>query len=130
MVHLDESTSSLARGLLDAAPDAIVGVRANGRIALVNAQAERLFGYTREELHGEPVEILIPESGRHLHPHHRSSYLSDPQPRPMGAGMELAGRRRDGSEFPAEISLSAIESGDGLLITAAVRDVTERKRTE
>ncbi|WP_242419226.1 PAS domain S-box protein, partial [Frankia sp. CpI1-P] len=130
VVHLDENTSSLARGLLDAAPDAIVGVRADGRIALVNAQAERLFGYTREELHGEPVEILIPESGRRLHPHHRDSYLHDPQPRPMGAGMELAGRRRDGSEFPAEISLSAIESEDGLLITAAVRDVTDRKRTE
>ncbi|EIV94412.1 PAS domain S-box protein [Frankia sp. QA3] len=126
MVHLDDSTSSLARGLLDAAPDAIVAVRADGRIALVNAQAERLFGYTREELNGEPVEILIPESARRLHPHHRGSYLRDPQPRPMGAGMELAGRRRDGSEFPAEISLSAIEVENGILITAAIRDVTDR----
>ncbi|WP_261555209.1 PAS domain S-box protein [Frankia tisae] len=126
MVHLDDSTSPLARGLLDAAPDAIVGVRADGRIALVNAQAERLFGYTREELHGEPVEILIPESGRRLHPHHRGSYLRDPQPRPMGAGMALAGRRRDGSEFPAEISLLAIEGEGEILITAAIRDVTDR----
>ncbi len=126
VVHLDDSTSPLARGLLDAAPDAIVGVRADGRIALVNAQAERLFGYTREELHGEPVEILIPESARRLHPHHRGSYLRDPQPRPMGAGMELAGRRRDGSEFPAEISLLAIDGEGEILITAAIRDVTDR----
>ena len=130
MVHLDDSGSFLASGLLDAAPDAIVGVRADGRIALVNAQAERLFGYTRRELIGEPVEILIPESARALHPHHRGSYLQDPQPRPMGLGMELAGRRSDGTEFPAEISLSAIRSPEGLLITAAVRDVTDRKRAE
>jgi PAS domain S-box-containing protein len=130
VVHLDDSRSYLASGLLDAAPDAIVGVRADGRIALVNAQAERLFGYTRDQLLGELVEILIPESARSLHPHHRGSYLRDPQPRPMGAGMELAGRRRDGSEFPAEISLSAIRTEDGPLITAAVRDVTDRKRAE
>ncbi|CAO5237048.1 PAS domain S-box protein [Frankia sp. AgKG'84/4] len=117
---------SLASGLLDAAPDAIVGVRADGRIALVNAQAERLFGYPRAQLLGQPVEKLIPESARALHPRHRRSYLRNPQPRPMGAGMELAGRRRDGSEFPAEISLSALETEDGLLISAAIRDVTER----
>ncbi len=115
---------------MDAAPDAIVGIRADGRIALVNAQAERLFGYTRAQLLGEPVEKLIPESVRALHPRHRRSYLRNPQPRPMGAGMELAGRRQDGSEFPAEISLAAIDTDDGLLITAAVRDVTDRKRAE
>jgi PAS domain S-box-containing protein len=114
------------RGLLEAAPDAIVGVDRTGAIALVNGQAERLFGYRREELIGQPVEILVPEQLRDLHPVHRSAYFADPEQRPMGAGMELAGRRRDGTEFPAEISLSAIETEDGLLVSAAIRDVTER----
>ncbi|MDT4979723.1 MAG: hypothetical protein QOG07_1602, partial [Pseudonocardiales bacterium] len=120
----------LASGLLEAAPDAIVGVSADGVIVLVNAQAERLFGYPRDELLGERLEMLVPESVRDNHPHHRAGYASDPSPRPMGAGMELAGRRRDGTEFPAEISLSAIETGEGIIISAAVRDVTDRKRAE
>src|SRR5205823_2463208 len=98
------------------------------RIALVNAQAERLFGYGRVELVGQRVEILVPDAARRVHPGHRSGYLSDPRPRPMGAGMELAGRRRDGTEFPAEISLSAIQTDEGLLVTAAVRDVTDRRK--
>ncbi|CUU60270.1 hypothetical protein Ga0074812_13754 [Parafrankia irregularis] len=117
---------AMFRGLLEAAPDAIVGVRPDGRIALVNAQAERLFGYGRDELVGQSVEILVPESARHLHPRHRERYFSDPRPRPMGAGMQLAARRRDGTEFPAEISLSALETEDGLLVSAAIRDVTDR----
>jgi PAS domain S-box-containing protein len=116
--------------LLDAAPDAIVAVRVDGRIALVNAQTERLFGYRRDELVGQPVEILVPDAVRGIHPGHRGAYLSDPQPRPMGAGMELAARRRDGVEFPAEISLSAIDTDEGLLVTAAIRDVTDRKKAE
>jgi PAS domain S-box-containing protein len=114
------------RGLLEAAPDAIIGVQADGRIALVNAQAERLFGYPRAELEGRPVEILVPHGVRQAHPSHRSRYFADPQQRPMGAGMQLAARRKDGSEFPAEISLSALDTEDGLLVSAAVRDVTER----
>ena len=114
-------------GLLDAAPDAIVCVEADGRIALVNAAAERLFGYRREELVGLRVEVLVPDETRLRHPQHRERYATDPRPRPMGgAGMELAGRRRNGSTFPAEISLSAIETDEGTLITAAVRDVTDR----
>jgi len=113
-------------GLLEAAPDAMVCVDADGRIALVNAQAERLFGYGRDELAGQPVEILVPDAVRALHPAHRAGYVADPKPRPMGAGMELAGRRKDGTTFPAEISLSAIDTGAGILVTAAVRDVTER----
>src|ERR1700733_5759081 len=112
--------------LLEAAPDAMVCVDGDGRIALVNAQTERLFGYGRAELVGQPVEMLVPDDVREMHPAHRAAYVTDPRPRPMGAGMELAGRRRDGSTFPAEISLSAIDTDDGILITAAVRDVTGR----
>ena len=113
-------------GLLEAAPDAIVAVDAAGRIALVNAQAERLFGYSRQELVGEAVELLVPEAARDVHPARRSSYFARPTHRPMGAGMQLVGRRKDGSEFPAEISLSALETEEGLLVSAAVRDVSER----
>jgi len=122
--------AQLATGLLESAPDAIVGVSADGIIVLVNAQTERLFGYSRHELLGQPLELLVPESVRDMHPKHREEYAADPVPRPMGAGMELAGRRRDGSEFPAEISLSAIDTSDGVIISAAVRDVTERQRAE
>jgi PAS domain S-box-containing protein len=117
-------------GLLEAAPDAMVCVDQAGRIALVNAQAERLFGYGRLELVGQPVEVLVPDAARKVHPRHRAEYVADPNPRPMGAGMELAGRRRDGSTFPAEISLSAIDTDEGILVTAAVRDVTERLETQ
>jgi two-component system, cell cycle sensor histidine kinase and response regulator CckA len=116
------------RGLLEAAPDAIVGVDAGGKIALVNVQAERLFGYDREELVGRPVEILVPVDRRSDHPMHRLRYLGDPRPRPMGAGMDLAGRRKDGTQFPAEIALSAIEAEDGLIVSASIRDVSERRR--
>jgi PAS domain S-box-containing protein len=98
-------------GLLEAAPDAMVCVDQDGRMALVNAQAERLFGYDREELVSQPVEILVPDAARKVHPGHRARYVTDPKPRPMGAGMELAARRRDGTTFPAEISLSAIDTG-------------------
>jgi PAS domain S-box-containing protein len=111
---------------LEAAPDAIVGVTPDGTIALANAQAERLFGYTRRELIGQPVEILVPEDARDIHPGHRRRYVTDPAPRPMGAGMQLAARRKDGSEFPAEISLSALDTEDGMVVSAAIRDVTDR----
>jgi PAS domain S-box-containing protein len=114
------------RALLDGAPDAIVGVDSNGRIALANTQAERLFGYSRDELIGESVELLVPEDARAVHPLRRAGYFADPHSRPMGAGMQLAARRRDGSEFPAEISLSALETEDGVLVSAAIRDVSER----
>jgi PAS domain S-box-containing protein len=119
-------TDQLLVGLLEAAPDAVVCVDAGGRIVLVNAQTERLFGYGREELVGQPVEILVPDAIKAGHPAHRAGYVAAPQPRQMGAGIELAGRRRDGSTFPAEISLSAIDSGEGILVSAAVRDVSER----
>ena len=117
-------------GLLEAVPDAMVCVGADGRIAAINGEAERLFGYARDDLIGQPIEILVPDQARKVHQLHRAGYLADPrpQPRPMGAGAELAARRRDGSTFPAEISLSAVEVGDEIVVAAAVRDVTERRR--
>jgi len=116
----------LFAGLLEAAPDAMVCVDADGRIVLVNAQTERLFGYGRDELIGQPVEMLVPDAARDVHPGHRTVYVANPRPRPMGAGMELAGRRRDGTTFPAEISLSTIDTEEGILVSAAIRDVTQR----
>ncbi|HVW32271.1 MAG TPA: PAS domain S-box protein [Acidimicrobiia bacterium] len=118
------------RGLLEAAPDAVVGVDADGRIVLVNGQAERLFGYSRHELVGQLVDILVPESVRELHPGHRARYFAQPATRPMGAGLNLVGRRRDGSEFPAEISLSALQVDEEIIVSAAIRDVSDRKRIE
>jgi PAS domain S-box-containing protein len=99
-------SGSVLAGLLEAAPDAMVCVDAAGRIVLVNAEAERLFGYPREDLAGQPVEILVPDAARARHPGLRAGYAGEP--RPMGLRLELSGRRRDGITFPAEISLSAI----------------------
>jgi PAS domain S-box-containing protein len=121
-----QRTEAMFHALLEAAPDAIVAVDLDGRIVLANGQAERLFGYGRAELVGQPVEMLVPEAVRDLHPTHRTRYFADPKHRPMGAGTQLAARRKDGSEFPAEISLSALNTEDGLLVSAAIRDVTER----
>ncbi|WP_079079491.1 PAS domain S-box protein [Streptomyces sp. DSM 15324] len=118
------------RGLLEAAPDAMVIVDDRGAIRLVNAQTEALFGYGREELLGHPVELLIPDRFRDQHTGHRGAYTSNRQVRPMGAGLELHGLRKDGTEFPVEISLSPLETADGLLVSAAVRDVSDRKAAE
>ena len=117
-------------GLLEAAQDAIVAVDARGRIHLVNHQAEALFGYSRDELIGQPVEMLIPDRARSAHPGHRASYFANPSSRPMGAGLELSARRKNGSEFPVDISLSSSVIDDGVIVTATVRDVTGRKRVE
>ncbi|MEU9480572.1 PAS domain S-box protein [Streptomyces sp. NPDC048191] len=118
------------RGLLEAAPDAMVIVDDTGTIRLVNAQTEALFGYQREELLGHPVELLVPHRFRTHHTAHRNGYAHNQQVRPMGAGLDLYGLRKDGTEFPVEISLSPLETTDGLLVSAAVRDVSERKAAE
>jgi PAS domain S-box-containing protein len=115
---------------LEAAPDAIVIVGRDGRICLVNSQAEKLFGYERQELMGQPVELLVPPRYRQQHPLHRSDYFADPHPRPMGAGFDLYAIRKNGTEFPAEISLAPVQTDAGQLIMAAIRDVTERKKVE
>jgi len=118
------------RPILDAAPDAMVTIDGNGRMVLANAQTEHLFGYGREELIGQPIEMLIPERLRGAHRGHRTEFFSSPRTRPMGLGLCLNGRRKDGREFPAEISLAPVETDEGMLVTAAVRDVTERRRND
>lgn len=118
------------RGLLEAAPDAMVIVQRDGTIALVNGQLERMFGYMRGELLGRPIELLVPDRFHAIHLSHRQDYFREPRTRPMGAGLDLYGRHKDGTEFPVEISLAPMETEDGLLATAAIRDVTERKKVE
>lgn len=121
---------AMFRGLLEAAPDGVVIVGAGGRIRIVNRQAEALFGYEREELTGKPIEVLIPERFREHHEAYRRDYSRAPRIRPMGVGLELYGRRRDGTEFPVEISLGPLETDQGMLVTAVIRDVTEHREQE
>ncbi len=118
------------RELLDAAPDSIIEVDSEGRIVLSNVATERMFGYKRGELLGLSLELLIPEGMRARHVLHRSRYWTHPQTRPMGSGLQLQALRRDGSEFPVEISLSPVKAEEGFRVTAIIRDVTERKRAE
>jgi PAS domain S-box-containing protein len=118
------------RKLLEAAPDAILEVDAEGRIVLLNESAEKMFGYGRQELLGLNVDSLVPEAMRRGHQRHRSSYTDQPQTRPMGTGLELNARRRDGTLFPVEISLSPNWTPDGLRVIAIVRDISDRRQAE
>jgi PAS domain S-box-containing protein len=118
------------RGLLESAPDAMVIVDRQGKIVLINAQAEKLFGYSREELLSQPVETLIPAQFKPGHGELRAGYFDEPKSRPMGAGRDLTALRKDGSTFPAEISLSPLETEEGTLVMAAIRDISERRRQQ
>ena len=118
------------RELLEAAPDAIIEVDREGRILLLNLVTEKMFGYKREELVGQPVEILVPDALRGGHAQHRADYWGHPVTRPMGSALQLHGRRKDGSSIPVEISLSPVKSEEGLRVTAVIRDISERRQTE
>ena len=133
---LQEKTAGLERAnvnfrqFLESAPDGSVIVDRDGQIVLINSQTERLFGYSRKELLGQPVEMLMGERYRRTHNQHRTSYFNDPKVRPMGAGLELWGQRKNGTEFPIEISLSPIETEEGMRVISSIRDATERKEFE
>ena len=125
-----QRTDELQRLMVEASPNAMVMVDGAGRIALLNEQAERLFGYSRRELIGEPVEKLLPERIRRGHPGLRAGFMSSPSTRSMGAGRDLFGLRADGTEIPIEIGLNPIKTSEGFFVLAAIIDITERKRTE
>jgi len=118
------------REFLESAPDALLLINRTGTILFVNAQAESLFGYTRAELLGAPIEMLLPEQFRVRHVEHRTGYCTSPRFRPMGSCMGLYGVRKDGTELPVDISLSYQQTENGLVVLAAIRDVTERKDFE
>jgi PAS domain S-box-containing protein len=123
-------SEATGEALLESASEGIVLINASGRITLVNTAGERMFGYERSELLGQPLEILLPERIRDAHVDHRAGYFAGPRVRPMGTGLDLAGRHRDGTEFPVEISLSYVQSSDGMMAMALITDITERKRVE
>ncbi len=123
-------TSAKLEAFVESASQGVVAANAQGRIELVNAKTEEMFGYSRQELLGQELEMLLPERYRAIHASHRSRYFASPGVRPMGLGLELAGQRKDGSEFPIEIGLSYIRTRDGVLAMGLITDITERKRGE
>jgi PAS domain S-box-containing protein len=128
-IAAERASQAKYRGILEFAPDAMIIVNQHAAMKLLNAQTEKLFGYTREELLDKPIETLIPERFRSRHPAHMQGYFLHPKVRAMGEGFELFGLRKDGSEFPAEIMLSPLESAEGILVTAAIRNISARKAT-
>jgi PAS domain S-box-containing protein len=120
----------MERELLEFAPDAVIGIDSTGRIVLANSRTEEVFGFSRQELLGERVEILVPEDTRSVHVGHREHYFEHPRTRSMGEGLDLRARRKDGSEFPCEISLSSVQHDGGRIALAAIRDATDRKREQ
>jgi PAS domain S-box-containing protein len=123
-------TKVLFENLFEFSPDAIVVTNQVGRITNINSQTERAFGYSREELLGQPVEILLPDRFRHGHLAHRKSYTGQARVRPMGAGLQLYGRRKDGSEFPVDIMLGPVETPEGSIVMSVIRDLTEKREAE
>ena len=126
----DTIQATIVAGLLDAAPDGLLLVDGNGHIVLANTRIEEMFGYARPDLLGNPVEMLLPEAFRAAHVAHRQRFVDEPKTRPMGAGLSLSGRRRDGSEFDVEISLSPLAAHDAQWIVAGIRDATDRVALE
>jgi len=129
-LNTGDESEAYFRMMLETAPDAMIIVDEHGRIAIVNRQAEDMFGYQRAELLGHEVEMLLPESIRDQHQNHRDRYADKPELRPMGAGLDLLGCRKDGSEFPVEISLSPVKTSSGMFVSSVIRDVTQRRRME
>ena len=129
-ISTDDSSEAYFRNVLESAPDAIVIIDHYGKIAVVNGQAEEMFGHTREEMLGKEIECLLPDNVRDKHISHRTAYSRDPHLRPMGIGMDLRGKRKDGSSFPVEISLSPVTSATGTFVSSVIRDVSARKKLE
>jgi len=125
-----KQSEATGRALLQSASEGIVLINASGCITLVNAAAERMFGYHRDELIGQMLEVLLPDRARSAHTEHRTHYFAAPRVRPMGSGLDLAGRHKDGTEFPVEISLSYVDSSEGMTAMALITDISERKRAE
>jgi PAS domain S-box-containing protein len=123
-------SEATARAVLQSATEGILLIDASGRITLVNAAGERMFGYNPDELLGQPLEVLLPDRIHGTHRDHRARYFAGPRVRPMGSGLDLAGRRKDGTEFPVEISLSYVQAAEGMSAMALITDITERKRVE
>jgi len=129
-ISADDTSEAYFRNVLESAPDAMIIIDYFGKIAVVNAQAEKMFGYAREDLVGQEVEMLLPDEVRERHISHRAAFSADPQLRPMGSGLELYGLRSDGVRFPVEISLSPFTSASGAFVSSVIRDVTSRKAME
>ncbi len=130
LVELFRKSEKMVSALLESATQAIISIDKSGRIVLANRRSEEMFGYSREELLGARIEILLPESRRGVHTRERGDYFERPHVRPMGLGIDLAGRRKDGHEFPVEVSLSYIETDEGTFAIAFVSDISQRKRLE